>query len=123
MTYRQFCGALIPWSLGLAGLAGFADAPAAYEWKLPSNFRRPRVPASNPMSAAKAELGRHLFYDPRLSANDHPSKRGGDGALKKGDAVTAVVKATEVMLSKGIGVRSHAVQIDSVRFESWLHPS
>jgi len=27
------------------------------------------VPADNPMSAAKVELGRHLFHDPRLSAN------------------------------------------------------
>ena len=27
------------------------------------------VPADNPMSDAKVELGRHLFYDTRLSAN------------------------------------------------------
>src|SRR3984885_2156299 len=69
MRYRQFCGALVLWSLGLAGVAGFADTSAAYEWNLPRNFPRPRVPASNPMTAAKAELGRHLFYDTRLSAN------------------------------------------------------
>ena len=30
----------------------------------------PLTPADNPMSAAKVELGRHLFYDKRLSA-DH----------------------------------------------------
>ncbi|MFG5409440.1 MbnH family di-heme enzyme [Piscinibacter sakaiensis] len=29
----------------------------------------PAVPADNPMSAAKVELGRHLFHDVRLSAN------------------------------------------------------
>jgi cytochrome c peroxidase len=29
----------------------------------------PRVPADNPMSAAKVELGRRLFYDRRLSGN------------------------------------------------------
>lgn len=38
-------------------------------WPLPAGFPTPAVPASNPMSAAKVELGRHLFYDPRLSGN------------------------------------------------------
>ena len=36
---------------------------------LPAHFPRPLVPADNPMTAAKVELGRHLFYDPRLSGN------------------------------------------------------
>ncbi|MEL6903308.1 MAG: MbnH family di-heme enzyme [Cyanobacteria bacterium J06606_4] len=39
-----------------------------YEWDLPSWVPRPAVPADNPMTAAKVELGRHLFYEPRLSA-------------------------------------------------------
>ena len=46
-----------------------ADAPAVYEWKLPERFPVPKVPAENPMSAEKAELGRYLFYDKRLSSN------------------------------------------------------
>ena len=33
----------------------------------------PRVPEENPMSGAKVELGRHLFYDTRLSANQTQS--------------------------------------------------
>src|SRR5262249_11079391 len=41
----------------------------AYIWNLPTGFPAPRVPADNPMTAAKVELGRHLFYDTRLSAN------------------------------------------------------
>lgn len=45
-----------------------SDAAAEpYEWRLPRGFPRPRVPPDNPMSAAKVELGRHLFYDRRLS--------------------------------------------------------
>lgn len=45
--------------------------PAAeYEWKLPAGFPRPLVPADNPMSAVKVELGRLLFYDNRLSGNE-----------------------------------------------------
>ena len=42
---------------------------AGFEWKLPNDFPRPIVPADNPMSDAKVEAGRHLFYDKRLSEN------------------------------------------------------
>ena len=56
------------WS-GLAVLSGRADTPPAYVWNLPQHFPQPRVPATNPMSEAKAELGRYLFYDTRLSGN------------------------------------------------------
>lgn len=53
-----------------AGLApGFAAAVGAtYVWRLPRGFAAPVVPADNPMSAAKVELGRRLFYDTRLSS-------------------------------------------------------
>lgn len=46
-------------------------APSAndWEWKLPPGIPVPKVPADNPMSVAKVELGRHLFHDPRLSGN------------------------------------------------------
>src|SRR5258708_19585308 len=40
----------------------------AYEWRLPPGFPRPLVPAGNPMSAAKVELGRRLFHETRLSS-------------------------------------------------------
>lgn len=46
-----------------------APAPAAWSWSLPSGFAPPVVPADNPMNAAKVDLGRHLFYDARLSVN------------------------------------------------------
>jgi cytochrome c peroxidase len=45
----------------------------AWSWELPPGFPLPRVPAENPMSVAKVELGRHLFYDVRLSANQRQS--------------------------------------------------
>ncbi len=41
----------------------------SYQWNLPKGFPVPHVPADNPMTAAKVELGRHLFYDTRLSVN------------------------------------------------------
>ncbi len=46
-----------------------ASASGAYDWALPPGFPVPVVPEDNPMSAAKVELGRHLFYDTRLSGN------------------------------------------------------
>lgn len=44
-----------------------------WTWDLPLGFPVPRVPADNPMSRAKVELGRHLFYDPRLSGGGEMS--------------------------------------------------
>lgn len=57
----------------LALLAGAVMAPAqaeqGFDWPLPDWMPRPPVPEDNPMSAAKVELGRHLFYDARLSGD------------------------------------------------------
>lgn len=44
-----------------------------YAWTLPKGFPVPKVPEENPMSAEKAELGRFLFYDRRLSLNETQS--------------------------------------------------
>ena len=47
-------------------------APAAagpFVWRLPPGIPDPAVPADNPMSDAKVDLGRRLFYDTRLSQN------------------------------------------------------
>ena len=38
-----------------------------YDWNLPEWTPKPIVPADNPMTTEKVELGRHLFYEPRLS--------------------------------------------------------
>ncbi len=44
-----------------------------YEWDLPRPFPLPAVPLDNPMSGAKVDLGRHLFYDTRMSVNGEQS--------------------------------------------------
>lgn len=46
-----------------------ATGDKAWSWTLPAFFPAPKVPADNPMSADKVELGRHLFHDVRLSGN------------------------------------------------------
>jgi len=55
--------------LALVCCAALAD----YHLNLPKGFPKPRVPADNPMTAAKVELGRYLFYDERMSANGKAS--------------------------------------------------
>jgi len=53
----------------LAAACAAPPPPSDYAWALPPRFQPPPVPADNPMSAAKVELGRRLFYDVRLAAN------------------------------------------------------
>ena len=62
--------------LGVAAMSLSAPVPAAeYAWQLPRGFPEPAVPADNPMSAAKVELGARLFADPRLSVTGKYSCR------------------------------------------------
>jgi Di-haem cytochrome c peroxidase len=49
------------------------QAAGDYSWNLPRGFPKPRIPADNPMTAWKVELGRYLFYDTRLSVNGKAS--------------------------------------------------
>ena len=75
---RRVCGSLLVGAAVLAGCGGggvsvndTVQAPGAgqWRWELPAHFPVPKVPESNPMSEAKVDLGRHLFYDRRLSGN------------------------------------------------------
>jgi cytochrome c peroxidase len=50
-----------------------ASEQGGYRWNLPKGFPAPYVPADNPMSEVKVELGQHLFYDARLSVNGKQS--------------------------------------------------
>ena len=54
-----------------APLEPVAPLARAFPWQLPAGFPEPEVPQNNPMSAAKVRLGRHLFYDRRLSGTGH----------------------------------------------------
>ncbi|MEO1092628.1 MAG: MbnH family di-heme enzyme [Pseudomonadota bacterium] len=57
-------------ALALVLVLAFAPVvAAAWEWNIPSWLPPPTVPEDNPMSTAKVDLGRHLFYDARLSVD------------------------------------------------------
>ncbi|MEG3973440.1 di-heme enzyme [Microcoleus sp. herbarium8] len=48
--------------------SSLAAAPhPTYNWNIPAGMPKPIVPADNPISQEKVELGRHLFYEKRLS--------------------------------------------------------
>jgi cytochrome c peroxidase len=59
----------VVWFVVWLGLLG-AGQPETYHWDKPEWVPDPVVPADNPMSEAKVELGQHLFYDKRLSADN-----------------------------------------------------
>jgi cytochrome c peroxidase len=54
-------------------VASVGAQTATFQWDIPRPFPRPPVPSENPMSAAKVELGRYLFYDKRMSVNGKAS--------------------------------------------------
>ena len=70
MLRDRFPVALLVLSLAACGGDGpAAPGDGAFSWRLPPKFPEPKVPATNPMTIEGVELGRHLFYDVRLSVN------------------------------------------------------
>ena len=64
------------WALvGVSGQTKPVEAvrAPAFGWQLPDWMAPPPVPADNPMSAAKVELGRYLFFDARLAGLNYIS--------------------------------------------------
>lgn len=55
--------------LFIFGIQHAAVGPDGFRWTLPRGLPVPRVPADNPITQAKVDLGRRLFYDMRLSGN------------------------------------------------------
>jgi len=52
----------------VASCVGEEDGPPS-ALEVPAHFPEPIIPADNPYEVGQAELGRHLFYDTRLSVN------------------------------------------------------
>ena len=51
----------------------YSASQTDFDFRIPSSVPAPFVPEDNPMSAEKVELGRHLFFDTRLSGNQTQS--------------------------------------------------
>jgi cytochrome c peroxidase len=54
---------------GSDGSGGTTSATTTFQWNLPKGFPEPKDDQINPTTEAKIQLGRHLFYDTRLSGN------------------------------------------------------
>jgi cytochrome c peroxidase len=70
------CGALLCFAIALLlapTTPSLAESTSPWTWSLPKFLPPPRVPADNPMSEARFQLGRKLFYDARLSGNGKES--------------------------------------------------
>ena len=90
------------------------EAPA-WEWSLPAGFPPPDVPADNPMTVEKVELGRMLFFDTRLSADGTQSCASfHDPARAFTDGRTVPVGIT------GEAGRRNAMTLVNVAYESSL---
>jgi len=73
--------ALLAGCLGGGGAGGTtvidpSRSSSGWQWNLPADVPTPVVPADNPMSEAKFQLGRQLFYDKRLSGNGQQACAG-----------------------------------------------
>lgn len=58
---------LLPHAMLLLSCTALLAATPIYQWNKPAWVPDPIVPRDNPMTPAKVELGRHLFYDKNLS--------------------------------------------------------
>lgn len=52
------------------GTSETGEPEPSFDWNLPPGIPEPWVPEDNPMTAEKVALGRHLFYETRLSGNE-----------------------------------------------------
>ena len=106
------------WLVALA-CAG-CDTAEDYAWNLPAGYPLPTVPERNPMTAAKVELGRYLFYDVRLSGNGKQAC----ASCHRPQYAFAEPRARAVG-STGESHRRNALALVNVAYHStlmWAHP-
>ncbi len=71
--WKPWLTLLLIWSMVFTICLGWERGLSApnpedtYAWQLPAWVPKPIVPINNPMTSAKVELGRYLFYEKRLS--------------------------------------------------------
>lgn len=79
---RTLAAVLLLWAAGCGGGSSSGgdqppqptpDDASSWVWDLPEGFPVPAVDLGNPMSEAKFQLGRHLFYETKLSLTEDTS--------------------------------------------------
>ena len=56
-------------SINLSQVLSASNPKIAYVWDMPPWMPKPVIPPNNPMTKEKVKVGRHLFYETRLSVN------------------------------------------------------
>lgn len=98
-----------------------AKKTTEYKWPIPKGYPKPQVPTNNPMSEAKVKLGRFLFYDKNLSANQTQSCatcHQQDKAFSESLAVS--------IGSTGQSHRRNSLALVNIAYNktlTWAHPS
>lgn len=69
LVLMEACDKENPPVTGTGDLLQYAYAPQEYSIKKPDHFPQILIPKDNPQTYAGVQLGRHLFYDPILSAD------------------------------------------------------
>lgn len=69
MPKRMLSGGVVVLAALALWMTLSGSSTQVFRWTLPDWVPVPRVPPDNPMTYDKVELGRHLFYDKRLSAD------------------------------------------------------
>jgi cytochrome c peroxidase len=95
------------------GCAPSPAAPTPWDWGLPEGVPLPWIPEDNEVTIEKVELGRHLFYDRRLSANGFqscadchdPSRAFSDGLANPQGSTGDVVPRSSMALTN-VGYRA-----------------
>jgi len=59
--------------IAVTGIIACSKPPTPYSWQLPYNVPPPVVPSDNPMTEEGVALGKQLFFDTALSANESAS--------------------------------------------------
>lgn len=97
-----------------AGLQPIADyQPSAYPFEKPDWMPAPLEPVANPTTSEKVELGRHLFFDTRLSKSEthscatcHDQKLAFTDALEASPGVTGDLTHRNSMTLANVGYSS-----------------
>ncbi|NVB37490.1 di-heme enzyme [Pseudenhygromyxa sp. WMMC2535] len=110
-------------ALVCAGACVVEDEGSIYDELLvtPESFPDPQIPEDNPLTAAKVELGRHLFYDEQLSANQTQACAGCHfQELAFSDGLALPTGSTGEVLernSMGLGNTAYATKL------TWANPT
>ena len=99
--------------LGISCTTSDKGLTGGYNWILPQGFPAPLVPEDNPMSAEKVELGRHLFYDTKMSvdgtfscASCHKQEKAFTDDLAQAVGVTGELHPRSSMSLTNVGYNS-----------------